>query len=47
MLAALVILPLGSLFWRWRLGGINGDGLGASIEVMESLLLLAIVLGKA
>jgi adenosylcobinamide-GDP ribazoletransferase len=47
MLAALVILPLGSLFWRWRLGGINGDGIGASIEVTESLLLLAIVLGKA
>jgi adenosylcobinamide-GDP ribazoletransferase len=47
MLAALAIIPLGSLFWRWRLGGINGDCLGASIEVMESLLLLAIVLGKA
>jgi adenosylcobinamide-GDP ribazoletransferase len=47
VLAALVIIPLGSLFWRWRLGGINGDCLGASIEVTESLLLLAIVLGKA
>jgi adenosylcobinamide-GDP ribazoletransferase len=47
MLAALVIIPLGSLFWRWRLNGINGDCLGASIEVTESLLLLAIVLGKA
>jgi adenosylcobinamide-GDP ribazoletransferase len=47
LLAALVIIPLGSLFWRWRLNGINGDCLGASIEVTESLLLLAIVLGKA
>jgi adenosylcobinamide-GDP ribazoletransferase len=47
LLAALVIIPLLSLFWRWRLGGINGDCLGASIEVTESLLLLAIVLGKA
>jgi adenosylcobinamide-GDP ribazoletransferase len=47
LLAALVIIPLGSLFWRWRLNGINGDCLGASIEVTESLLLLAIVLGRA
>ena len=47
LLAGLVIIPLGSLFWRWRLNGINGDCLGASIEVTESLLLLAIVLGKA
>jgi len=47
LLVALVIIPLGSLFWRWRLKGINGDCLGASIEVTESLLLLAIVLGKA
>jgi adenosylcobinamide-GDP ribazoletransferase len=47
LLAALAIVPLVSLFWRWRLNGINGDCLGASIEVTESLLLLAIVLGKA
>jgi adenosylcobinamide-GDP ribazoletransferase len=47
LLAALAIIPLGSLFWRRRLNGINGDCLGASIEVTESLLLLAIVLGKA
>jgi adenosylcobinamide-GDP ribazoletransferase len=47
LLVALVIIPLGSLFWRRRLGGINGDGLGASVEVAESLLLFAIVLGKA
>jgi adenosylcobinamide-GDP ribazoletransferase len=47
LLAGLVIIPLGSLFWRWRLNGVNGDCLGASIEVTESLLLLAIALGKA
>jgi adenosylcobinamide-GDP ribazoletransferase len=46
LLAALVIIPLGSLFWRWRLGGINGDCLGASVEVTESLLLLVIMLSK-
>jgi adenosylcobinamide-GDP ribazoletransferase len=47
LLAALMVIPLASLFWRWRLGGINGDCLGASVEVTESLLLLALVLGKA
>jgi adenosylcobinamide-GDP ribazoletransferase len=46
LLAALAIIPLGSLFWRHRLGGINGDGLGASVEVTESLLLLALILGR-
>jgi adenosylcobinamide-GDP ribazoletransferase len=46
LLAALAIIPLGSLFWRHRLGGINGDCLGASVEVTESLLLLALILGK-
>jgi adenosylcobinamide-GDP ribazoletransferase len=46
LLAGLAIIPLGSLFWRWRLGGINGDCLGASVEMTESLLLLALVLGK-
>jgi len=46
LLVALAIIPLGSLFWRWRLGGINGDCLGASVEVTESLLLLALIVGK-
>jgi len=46
LLVALAIVPLGSLFWRRRLGGINGDCLGASVEVTESLLLLALILGK-
>ena len=41
----LLALPLGAAvtgYWRWRLGGITGDCLGASVEVMESLLLLAL-----
>ena len=42
----LVALPLSGLFavyWRWRLGGMTGDCHGASIEVMESMLLLALI----
>jgi adenosylcobinamide-GDP ribazoletransferase len=43
LLAAIVIVPLVILFWRWRLGGMTGDCLGASIEVTESLLLAALL----
>ncbi len=42
----LVALPLAlasALYWRVRLGGVTGDCHGASIEVTESLLLLALV----
>jgi len=43
-LLALVIVPAVAFYWQWRLGGVTGDCLGASIEVTETLLLLACVL---
>ena len=45
LLAALVIVPLIALYWRRVLGGLTGDCMGASIEVTESLLLFALVVG--
>jgi adenosylcobinamide-GDP ribazoletransferase len=47
LLAALVIVPAIAVYWRLRLGGITGDCLGASVEVTETLLLLAIALAIA
>ena len=44
LLVALALVPLIGAYWRRRLGGISGDCLGASIEAMETLLLLALVL---
>ncbi len=44
LLLALLLVPLVAAYWRHRLGGISGDCLGASVEVSESLLLLALVL---
>lgn len=44
--ALLVAVPLAALFalyWRARLGGMTGDCHGASIEIMESLLLFALL----
>jgi len=43
--SAVVVVALFAAYWRWRLGGVTGDCLGASVEVTESLLLLALVTG--
>ncbi|UFZ04702.1 adenosylcobinamide-GDP ribazoletransferase [Bradyrhizobium ontarionense] len=44
-LIAIAVVPAVAFYWQWRLGGITGDCHGASIEVTETLLLLACVLG--
>jgi len=43
-LLALIVVPVVAFHWQWRLGGITGDCLGASIEVTETLLLFACAL---
>jgi adenosylcobinamide-GDP ribazoletransferase len=43
-LLALIVVPLIAFYWQWRLGGITGDCLGASVEVTETLLLFACAL---
>jgi adenosylcobinamide-GDP ribazoletransferase len=40
---SLLLVAAGVGYWRWRLGGITGDGLGASIELMETVLLVGLV----
>lgn len=42
LLGALLVLPAIAAYWRYRLGGITGDCLGASVEVTETILLLLI-----
>lgn len=44
LLVALPLIALITIFWRWRLGGVTGDCVGASVEVAETLLLTALVL---
>ncbi len=44
LLVAYLVVPLIALYWKHRLGGISGDGLGAGIEATEMLLLLACVM---
>jgi adenosylcobinamide-GDP ribazoletransferase len=43
LLVALPLSGLLALYWRWKLGGVTGDCHGASIEVMESMLLFALI----
>lgn len=43
LLAALPMSLAFAMYWRLRLGGITGDCHGASIEITESLLLLALL----
>lgn len=47
LLVALLLAPCVAWFWKRKLGGISGDCLGASTEVLESLLLLALVVAPA
>ncbi len=47
LLAAMLIVPAIAVYWRYRLGGITGDCLGASIEVTETLLLLLVAVTLA
>jgi adenosylcobinamide-GDP ribazoletransferase len=47
LLAALLVTPAIAAYWRYRVGGITGDCLGASVEVTETILLLLIVLRMA
>ena len=42
-LLALPVAGLVIVYWRRRLGWVSGDCFGASIEVVESVLLLALV----
>ena len=46
-LLALIVVPAVALYWQSRLGGITGDGLGASIEVTETVLLCACVFSSS
>ena len=40
LLGALIVIPAIAAYWRYRLGGITGDCLGAGVEVTEAMLLL-------
>lgn len=47
LLGALIVIPAIAAYWRYRVGGITGDCLGASVEVTETILLLLIALRMA
>jgi adenosylcobinamide-GDP ribazoletransferase len=40
LVAAVLIIPGIAVYWRYRLGGVTGDCIGASVEVTETMLLL-------
>ena len=46
LFAVLIIFGV-VLYWQRKLGGVTGDCLGASIEVIETSLLLVLVCAKA
>ena len=43
LLSTVVIVPLVALYWHRRLGGMTGDCHGASVELVETLLLAALL----
>ncbi len=43
LLVAPVLVLVAAAYWRRAIGGVSGDGLGATIEVTESALLVALV----
>lgn len=45
LLAALLFIPLWAVWLRKRFGGVSGDLHGAGIEIVESALLLAAIVG--
>jgi adenosylcobinamide-GDP ribazoletransferase len=47
LLVALLVVWAITFYWRYRLGGITGDCLGASVEMTETALLLAVALAMA
>jgi adenosylcobinamide-GDP ribazoletransferase len=47
LLAAVIVIPAIAAYWRYRVGGITGDCLGASIELTETILLLLIAVRMA
>jgi adenosylcobinamide-GDP ribazoletransferase len=47
LLAAVIVIPAIGAYWRYRVGGITGDCLGASVELTETILLLLIAVRMA
>ncbi len=43
LLVALPVAGVAAYYWHKRLGGVSGDGLGASTEITETLLLVALI----